>query len=253
MHPALLALGLALLLLLLGLLPPLWSALTAPPGGVEARGAGAPWDARVVDGGGVSVFGLRLPGSTLGDAAARWGDDLQIAVMQSRDGATGLEASVENARLGGVTGRLLLTAQVSEAELARWRASPARQEMVSADTSRLTLRPEDRAEALRAPVIAVGLIPSAQLDAEVLRHRFGEPREKVRAGETLEHWLYPDRGLSVALDAKGRELLQFVAPAAFDARLRAPLLAASAPASAPAPAPAPASAPASGAPAATPG
>ena len=50
---------------------------------------------------------------------------------------------------------------------------------------------------------------------------------RMHDGAQVEHWLYPERGLAIALDAKGRELLQYVAPAEFERRLRAPLLKAS--------------------------
>ena len=43
-----------------------------------------------------------------------------------------------------------------------------------------------------------------------------------RRAEALEHFLYPDKGLDLVLDSKGKEVLQYVAPADF-ARLRAPL------------------------------
>jgi hypothetical protein len=40
--------------------------------------------------------------------------------------------------------------------------------------------------------------------------------------------MYPAQGLAVVLDSQGREVLQYVAPADFDRRLRAPLIAAGA-------------------------
>ena len=56
----------------------------------------------------------------------------------------------------------------------------------------------------------------------MILERFGQPAERIRVGENLEHFLYPAKGLDVVLDSKGRELFQYVAPARFDA-LRAPL------------------------------
>jgi hypothetical protein len=56
----------------------------------------------------------------------------------------------------------------------------------------------------------------------VILQRFGAPAERIRQGETLEHFLYPAQGLDIVLDSKGKEVLQYVAPADF-ARLRAPL------------------------------
>ena len=60
----------------------------------------------------------------------------------------------------------------------------------------------------------------------MLQARFGTPAERLAEGERLQHWLYPPQGLAVLLDAKGREVLQYVAPAEFEARLAAPLRAA---------------------------
>ena len=60
------------------------------------------------------------------------------------------------------------------------------------------------------------------MDEAIILQRFGTPAERIRQGETLEHFLYPDKGLDLVLDSKGKEVLQYVAPADF-ARLRAPL------------------------------
>jgi hypothetical protein len=72
-------------------------------------------------------------------------------------------------------------------------------------------------------LVGVSYIPDAQLSAEVLQARFGEPAERLAEGDRLQHWLYPALGLAVVLDAKGREVLQYVAPAEFEARLATPL------------------------------
>jgi hypothetical protein len=42
----------------------------------------------------------------------------------------------------------------------------------------------------------------------------------------VHHWLYPDRGLAIAWDeSSGKAVMQVVAVADFDRRLRVPLLA----------------------------
>ena len=84
--------------------------------------------------------------------------------------------------------------------------------------------PADEAAALAAPIRGLAFIPGAQLDEAVILERFGQPAERIRVNDHQEHLLYPAKGLDLVLDSKGRELLQYVAPARFDA-LRAPLLA----------------------------
>ena len=224
-HPALLATSAALLIVLAAFAPAFWRALTQAPGTDLSLPHDAPWDADVTADGAVRVFGLRLPGSTLGDAQARWGEGLQMALMVPllREGPVALEASVENARPGGISGRLILTAQVAESQLLAWRQRAVKDEVVSAQTRRLSLHPDDGAQALSAPIAGVGFIPNAQLDANVLRQRFGEPEQLYGAGQAQEHWLYARRGLAVLLDTQGRELLQYVPPTEFERRLAEPL------------------------------
>lgn len=233
-HPALLALGLAVLVIVAAFLPAAWQALTAPPGaaGAAAVQPDAPWQAAVGADGGLQALGLRLPGSTLADAQRRWGEGLQVALMVGRvdvgqDSPPALEASVESAAPGGVSGRIILGAQAAPADLLAWAVRAANHEQLSASTRRLTLSAQDAEQALRSPISSIAFIPTAQLDAAILRQRFGEPQQVIGAADALQHWLYPERGLAIALDPKGRELLQFVAPAAFDVLLRAPLMAAS--------------------------
>jgi hypothetical protein len=228
LHPAWIALLAALVVLLAAFVPTLWHTLNAPPVAQPSSvPQGVPWAIDRLPGGGTRVFGLSLPGSTLDDARAAWGDELQLALMASRGQPAVLEAYVENYRSGPITGRLILSAEAPHKALMRWRDHAAKEEPVSADTRRIALRADDRTEALRSPIVGIGFIPAAQLDGETLRQRFGEPAQRIGDGAQVEHWLYPERGLAIALDAKGRELLQYVAPAEFERRLRAPLLKAS--------------------------
>lgn len=233
-HPAWIALLAALAVVLVAFAPTLWRTFNpAPAARTPVPAPGVPWAVELLPDGATRVFGLTLPGSTLLDAQAAWGDELQLALMASRDQPAVLEAFVENYRSGPITGRLVLSAGATPKALSRWREHAAKEQPVSAETRRIALRADDRAEALRAPVVGIGFIPSAQLDAETLRLRFGEPAQRVPGAGQVEHWLYPDQGLAILFDPQGRELLQYVAPAEFERRLHAPLLKALPPASPP--------------------
>lgn len=223
-HPFLIALGAGAVVLLAAFLPALLQALRGgPPLPASSTVDAAPWQARAVPGGAVAAMGFTLPGSRLADAQARWPEELQVAVMAPRGEPGALEAYLESYREGGFAGRLVIVAEAAPETLSRWQARAARAEPVDGRTVRYTLQADDRAEALSAPLAGLTFIPGAQLDAATLQQRFGAPAERWASGERIEQWLYPDRGLAVALDAEGREVLQFVAPAEFERRLRAPL------------------------------
>lgn len=228
-RPWLVALAAGVVILAVALLPPLWQAWRAPPhAGAPAAPAdahGLPWQVDVLPGGATRVFGLTLGASPI--AAARRGDDeVQVALVARGDEPGALEAYVERFQAGFVDGRLVIAAAADEAQRRAWRARSTQREPGAEGTWRHRLAPADLAAARQAPVTGLTFIPAAQLDAATVAQRFGEPAERVRTGPRLEHWLYPERGLAVTIDAEGREVLQYVAPAEFDARLRAPLRAA---------------------------
>jgi hypothetical protein len=56
--------------------------------------------------------------------------------------------------------------------------------------------------------------------------RFGPPGLRITQGQgdqAVEHLLYPSQGIDVAVPAKGKSVIQYVAPAEFEARLLLPL------------------------------
>jgi hypothetical protein len=223
------ALALGLASLLIAFVPVLRHMFSPPdPAAQQAPSSAAPWQVALPAPGESRVFGLQLPGTTLADARRRWPEELKLALMTEQDGAIALEGYVERFEAGGVAGRLLLAFDTAPqaAAVSRWRdnlrgtpiESGGRQHALSADAS---------TELGPSRLAGLSFIPTAQLDAALLTARFGPPAERIAGGgERLEHWLYPALGLAVVLDSKGRDVLQYVAPADFERRLAAPLRAA---------------------------
>jgi hypothetical protein len=191
----------------------------APP---AAPPEGLPWQIDVLPDGGTQVFGLAPGASTIGDARQRFGPNMQLAIVAAPGQPGSLEAYFESVSMGFVTGKLILTAEMDAATVARMRERAAKAEFMESTTRRYTLAAGDVAPALAAAIRAITFIPSANLDADVILERFGTPAERVRSNEHIEHFLYPGRGLDLALDGKGKEVLQYVAPREFE-RLREPL------------------------------
>jgi hypothetical protein len=226
--PFLIALAAGALSLLIAFVPVLWRmASPGDPATSAAPAHDAPWQVALPRPGQARVFGLELPGTTLADTRQRWGEGLQLALMVGRDGTPALEGQVERFEAGGVAGRLLLAFESAAGAdaLARWRDTlPG---TLTASGGRRQPLPEAAAADLAASgLVGVSFIPAAKLDAQLLNARFGPPSERIAGSDGLEHWLYPGLGLAVALAAKGRDVLQYVAPADFERRLATPLRAA---------------------------
>jgi len=205
------------------------SALVVWLGGGRAPDSNAPpWQVRTFDDGGSQVMGLRLGprASTLGDAQRQLGGpqgELQIAVIASAGEPGALEAYQDNASVGGITGKVIVTMALDAAEIERLKRLTVKSEPLESGGRRYNLPVTERTALLSRPIAGLTFIPSAQLDEAMVSQRFGRPADRIRGNEHLEHWLYPGIGLSLALDTKGKEVLQYVAPTDF-AQLREPLL-----------------------------
>lgn len=193
---------------------------------------GLPWQIDIQPDGASRVFGLTLGRSTLADARARFPLEPQVAVVAAPGEAGSLEAYFESVMAGFVTGKMVLTLDAPAETVEAMRGRAARTEYMESATRKATLSAADREIADRAAIRSIAFIPSTSLDEATILQRFGAPAERLRGGEHIEHFLYPARGLDVVLDAKGKELLQYVAPRDF-ARLRQPLAARPASGSAP--------------------
>lgn len=185
---------------------------------------GLPWQIDVLPGGNSRVFGLTIGTSTLAQARQRFGNEGEVAIVAAPGEAGSLEAYFSEVTMGAVTGKLVLTGDISQEELEQIRARNGQGEYMESTTRKLNLQGADLNRALAAPLRAIAFIPSVNLDEAMVLQRFGPPTERIRSSETTEHFLYPQRGLDLVLDTKRKELLQYVAPTRFHL-LREPLLA----------------------------
>lgn len=219
-----------LALVALGLLLIVAPLLFSPNKGEIARSQqNLPWQIETLPDGHSKVFGLELGRSTMEDARRAFGPDIELAIVRAPGEKGSLEAYVSTATLGFVTGRLVFAAAIDDATLEEMASRPAKSEYMESTTRKLTLDGRDRPRAWAAPIRSISFIPSINLDEATLVQRFGPPAERLPGSADSTHLLYPDKGLDIILDAKKKELLQYVAPKDF-ALLRAPLAKPSAPA-----------------------
>lgn len=184
---------------------------------------GTPWQIEALPDGTSRVFGLTLSRSTLGDARVLFGADMEIAVVAAPRETGTLEAYYSQVNASGITGRLVLVGDLKPETVLQLRDHVVKFEYMESATKRFILDPADLPLAHGATIASITFVPSVNLDEETVLGRFGTPHERVRTSEHVEHFLYPDRGLDLALDSKGKEVLQYVPPREFS-RLREPLL-----------------------------
>lgn len=190
----------------------------------QETAAGLPWQVEKLSDGGSRVFGITIDQSTFNEVRKNFGDEGLLALVIAPGESGSVEAYFEKINAGFVTGKLLLTIQSSLQEREAIQRRAVKTEYMDSMARRVTLHEADIDAMQKSPIIGVSFIPSAHLDEEIIQQRFGIPAERIRSSEHAEHFLYPDRGLDLVLDQKGKEVLQYVAPRNFS-RLRDPLMA----------------------------
>lgn len=199
--------------------PTAWHMLAAPPGASAAQ-AMEPWRIDVRADGSSRVMGLQPGADTLGSLQARLGEALQPAIVARRGEAGALEALVDPFSAGFVTGRLVLAFDVPADALARWREGAARSDVTDTGARRYALSADGAREAASVRLAGATFVPALSLSAEDVKQRFGAPAAVQAGDDGLQTWLYPDRGLAIALQPGRKSVLQYVAPPDFERRLR---------------------------------
>lgn len=192
----------------------------APAPGSES---GYPWQIELPAPGQSRVFGLQPGHSRVAEAIALFGPGIDIAIVAPPGQPASLEAYFESVQVGRIMGKLVLTVEADEPTLAAMRERAAKVEYMESTTRKISLGRDDLADARGRAIRAITFIPSSNLDEDIVLQRFGTPALRIRVSEEREHFLYPDKGLDLALDTRTKEVLQYVAPSDFE-RLSKPLL-----------------------------
>jgi hypothetical protein len=183
---------------------------------------GLPWQIELTADGDTRVFGLMPGRTTLGEAAAHLGKDMELAVMVAAGEAGSLEMYYGNYRAGLMSAKLVLAAELDNDVIEFLRQNAAETEVLESGARKYVLSSEDHARAYDAVISSIACIPAVNLDHDIIIKRFGEADKIIQGSAGVTHYLYPKKGLDVILSEEGREVLQYVAPDEFH-RLREPL------------------------------
>lgn len=192
------------------------------PEGVHQKGPGMPWEVAVQPDGSSQVFGLTVGKTTIAEAAAKLREQPQMAIVASPGHDGVLEAYFEAVNLGIITGKLLLTGDLPHATLLEMKRRATKEVPLATGAHRFDLTQADWQAVHDAPISSITLILNVSLDEAAILNRFGRPGEQHQTADKTTHFLYPERGIDVAMSEKGKVLVQYILPAQF-ARLRDPL------------------------------
>lgn len=180
---------------------------------------GLPWQIDVMADGSTKVFGLHIGTSKLADAQSLLGDDMELAIIASTDveEVGSLEMYYGHYRTGLLSGKLILHTATSDEQVLHWRENAEKSDyMPSGYAKKYTFSADDKALILQETISGITFIPAVNLDEEIVISRFGEPAERIEQLGTT-HYLYPEKGLDIAVHESSKEVMQYVSPDQFQA------------------------------------
>lgn len=195
------------------------------PAGKQPPTLMQPWQIINHPDGSTSVFGLTLGRSTLQQAEQSFQSQAKVTLFESGSdrGHRKLEAFFERVNVRGLSARIVMVLDMAPEQMQAIYDRGVRVSTLGDGSRKITLSGEDRRRVRQAAIDSITYLPPIRLEAQWIRQRFGKPAQKVSDNDgNVIHWLYPDKGLDVALDAQGGAVLQYVSPADF-AQLVAPL------------------------------
>lgn len=179
---------------------------------------GLPWQIEILADGSTKVFGLQIGKSRLSDAIEILGGDMDLAIIVATDAeeSGNLEMYYGHYKAGLLSGKLILQTHASEQDIKRWSDnSPTFEYMASGLAKKHILLEDDLPQVLEEIIISLTFIPAVNLDEEVILARFGKPENRIQLSG-VTHYLYPKKGLDIALHEDSKEVMQYVAAEAFE-------------------------------------
>jgi hypothetical protein len=191
-------------------------AILAPGGRKTDTQPKLPWQVEALTDGGLRVFGLTLEHSTLAHAQQLLSEQPVLSLFRSPDGHYAVEAYFKRASLSGLRADFIFSLSIDQQRAEQLFGRGLRISQLGSGSKKVELTQADVASLMDQPLRDITYIPQADLSAELIRRQFGEPAQQLPSAEGVEHWLYPNKGLDIALNPDGKEVFQYTLPGRFN-------------------------------------
>ncbi|WP_207063908.1 hypothetical protein [Motiliproteus sp. SC1-56] len=168
-----------------------------------------PWEVSRNADGQTRVFGITLGDSTLHEAERLFEAQAKLSLFRSPENDYAIEAYFQRLNLSGLRGDFILSLALPRDQAEAVFERGLRISRLGSGTQKVELSPEDAQALKHTTVTNLTYIPSANLDESLLRARFGEPEKQAEEPSGVVHWLYPHKGLDIAVNPEGKEVLQY--------------------------------------------
>ncbi|HGG59119.1 MAG TPA: hypothetical protein ENK26_04270 [Gammaproteobacteria bacterium] len=176
-----------------------------------------PWQTNINEREHSEVFGITLGETPMKTAIEKWGASPSLGLFQNGANGLDLEGYFARLMLGPFEVRLVVKLGADQATLEGFRRRAGKPHPGPSGDYRYELSEADALAAQNLPIEEISYLPKYQLEDKLLRSRFRDPVEIRRLDENTDVWMYPQRGILITVQKKGKDFIHYVNPGQFDA------------------------------------
>lgn len=172
-----------------------------------------PWQIKQLADGNIEVFGLSPNVSTLADAVLKFGNYEKVAIFADAAGSKTLEVYFGTKSFGMLKAKIITRLVADPALLEELISQSLKKEPANDKAWKYILDDTTAQQQSDRVIQGITYVPSYRgLDEAFFVSRFGKAEKIVHQNESAQQWLYPDKGLSILINAEGYEILEYSTP-----------------------------------------
>ncbi|TVO77686.1 hypothetical protein [Sedimenticola selenatireducens] len=197
------------------------AAILLPGGRTVNENPKLPWIVQIDSQGKLSVFGITLGESTLEQARESFQDQGKANLFLTPENRYVVEVYFQRLYLSGIRADIVLNMELPEMLAKQMFERGERISKMGNGTRKVELSNEDMATLANERIRYITYLPAVDLEELLIAKRFGEPESKASEPEsTITHWLYPSKGMDIAVNPEGKEVIQYVNPSDYSKVLK---------------------------------
>lgn len=175
-----------------------------------------PWDIKVFPDGTSAVFGVHLGKDSMLEFKRVYNQKAELAIFVDPNKKASLEAYFGTMNLGALTAKVAIVAKADPKQLDAWvAANHEKPDPTPSGAWKYPMSDEHIREAQYFPIESITYRPAADYSTDLINRHFGKPEEIRHTKDKTEYWLYPKKGLLIAINNDGKVLFQYISPKDF--------------------------------------
>ena len=161
-----------------------------------------PWEVAVLENGTTRAFGITLGKTRIQDANQILSSFPDNQLLTNKNAEPRLFAVYDNLNMGGFIAKIQLEYGIDLDDLDDLQNAA----QLDKQTVELSLSSEQEIQLLGSTVKSMRYLPYIDYEPALILKHFGQADNHIKASNTVEHWIYNDKGIEIILDLEGPDV-----------------------------------------------